>query len=344
MRILGRAAWLLVATTSGLAGATWAEEARPDLPDSVAFRLPDDAGVRHHVAKSAGWLVGHVATISRPVEDDRLRVIAWKDPTLAPEDPNRLAGYLITDALWASRALRPFDPDAAGAMERSLHALGWPGNGLHEVLFHPVDRMLHRPDDADFVHGRSLGVFAIDGGRSVDVRVLGQRWDPDFEAGHPRLFAEHAAYQALHEFWKGDEAAARRRILGIVRDDRATDRDDRIFWDGEAGILVDQAGREDWHRFQRGERPTGRHASFKLGVLLYAIRLTGVEAEVGPPLEGMKRRLWSARREDGGVAHFVEVRRGGQGEPARSGATGEATAIAILSETIQPAVSRRPPR
>jgi hypothetical protein len=274
-------------------------------------------------------------TVVRPGEQPSIRVIAWKDPTLAPGEPKALAGYIITDTLWAAKALKPFHPEAAGEIERGLQLLGWYGNGLHDVLFHPVDRILHRSDDVDPVHGHSLGRFAIEGGRTVDLRVFRQRWDAAYTVGHPMHFAEHAVYQALDDFWKGRISPARRRIRGAIRDDRSTDPNDQIFWDGHAGILVDYVTRADWRRFRIGESPSCRHYSFKLGVLIYAIRLLGMEEEIGPPLMDMKRRLWSAQEEEGGVAHVIEVRRDGQVTPGRRDSTGEASAIAILAETVR---------
>jgi len=298
---------------------------------AVGFRLPDDAEARGRATRAADWLRRHIETIERPGGAEPLRVVAWPDPTLAPDSPGRLAGYLITDTLWAAEALKPFDPEASAGLSRTLDVLGWTGNGLQEVLFRPVARMRHRSDDADPVHGRSLGVFPIEGGRTVDVRVMAQREDPAFEAGHPALFAEHAVYQALHDFWEGRGPEARRRVAGIVRRDAP---DDPIFWDADLGVLVDRASREDWRRLRDGERPTCRVASFKLGVLVYAIRLMGMEAEVGDPLGAIRRRLATAQREDGGYAHFVEVGGDGAATLARSGPTGEATAAAILSETV----------
>jgi hypothetical protein len=74
---------------------------------------------------------------------------------------------------------------------------------------------------------------------------------------------------------------------------------------------------------------------FKLGVLRYAIRLLGMEPEIGPRLGRMKQRLWDSQTESGGVSHFVDAR--GDGGMARGrGPTGEATAIAILAEVVGP--------
>ncbi len=332
----------LMSTCLGLGlglGPVEARQPRAAWTDSVSYRRPDDAGTSARALRAVDWLKRHTVTFARPGEDESIPVIAWKDPTLAPDEPKVLAGYLITDTLWAAKALKPFDPEAAEAMERGLQRLGAYGNGLQDVLFHPIDRMLHRPADVDFVHGHSLGRFPIDGGRSVDVRDFLQKWDAGFEVGHPARFAEHAAYQALHDFWKGRKDQARRRILGIVKDDRGADPDDAVFWDDRAGVLVDYASQKDWLRFQSGASAAYPHCSFKLGVLLYAFRLMGLETDdaIAPRLEKMRRRLWSAQTEEGGIAHFIDVRRDGEVAPRNRGATGEATAIAILSETVEAA-------
>ena len=126
-------------------------------PDAVTYRMPGDAVTKDRVTRSADWLKRHLVSLPRPGDACPIRVIAWKDPTLEPADPKLLAGYAITDTLWAARALTLFDPAAAEEMEQGLRCLGWPGNGLHDVLFHPIDKILHRSADEDIVHGFSLG-------------------------------------------------------------------------------------------------------------------------------------------------------------------------------------------
>jgi len=74
-----------------------------------------------------------------------------------------------------------------------------------------------------------------------------------------------------------------------------------------SGILVDDVNYEEWLGIRRGDKPVCRHFTFKLGVLLYAIRLPGLDLEIGPRLDHLKHRLWGAQTESGGVAHFVEV-------------------------------------
>jgi hypothetical protein len=44
--------------------------------------------------------------------------------------------------------------------------------------------------------------------------------------------------------------------------------------------------------------------------------------------------MWSAQTKSGGVAHFVDVRANGEGTAGRE-PTGEASAIAILAETVE---------
>jgi hypothetical protein len=303
--------------------------------DVVSLRLPEDPVVEDRLKRSAAWLVDHIVTIQAKDDGRPLRVVAWKDPTLEPEDPKLLAGYVITDTLWAAKALKLFDPKASNELEESTQHLGWYGNGLHDVLFHPIDRLRHRPDDPDIVHGHSLGRFPGAGGTIVDLRVARQRWDASFDLGHPALFAEHAVYAALNDFWHGRTGPARRRILDVIADSRKTDTRDRIFWDDGAGILVDHVSYADWLAFRAGKRDVCRHFTFKLGVLLYAIRVMGLEAEIGAPLQTMIRRLWSAQTKSGGVAHFVDAQADGKGTAGRE-PTGEASAIAILAELVQP--------
>jgi hypothetical protein len=283
-----------------------------------------------------------LVSVSYRAGESPLRVIAWKDPTLEPRDPNCLAGYLIDDTLWSAKALKLFDPVAAHEMERSLQRAGWYGNGLHDVLFHPLKRILHCPADSDFVHGYSLGRFPEGGGRMVDLRVFRQKWDAKFDVGHPTVFAEHAVYRAIFDYWQGREDQARRRISDIVCSRSADPKScagDCIIWDRDAQILVDRVNLEEWLAFQKGERPDCRHYTFKLGLLIYAIRLLGMEHELKAPMAGMRQRLWSAQTQGSGVAHFVDVRTGGSAT-AGVGVTGEATAIAILAEAVEASLNR----
>jgi hypothetical protein len=331
-RIVGPSLLLVVS----LLGTEQAPKEKEGVPweDAVTFRMPNDAVTRSRVTRAADWLKGNLVQISRPGEDRRIWVVAWKDPTLEPAIPKLLAGYVITDTLWSAKALKLFDPVAPREMELGMQQLGWYGNGLHDVLFHPLDKILHRPADADFVHGFSLGRFPASQGRTVDLRVFRQKWDAEFNVGHPLLFAEHAVYQAIFEFWQGRKEAARRRIFSVVEDDRTINAHDRIFWDAKAQILVDHVNFDDWLAFRRDARPVCRHYTFKLGVLLYAIRLLGMEEVIGAPLPGMKQRLWSAQTESGGVAHFVDVRSDGRATTGLQ-PTGEASAIAILAEVVE---------
>lgn len=318
----------LAEASAGDKGAIW--------HDTVVYRMPGDELARARAARAAGWLRGHLVAVTRRAGEPPLRVIAWKDPTLEPRNPNCLAGYLIDDTLWSAKALKLFDPVATREMESSLQRAGWYGNGLHDVLFHPLQKILHCPADSDFVHGYSLGRFPAGGERVVDLRVFRQKWDASFDVGHPRLFAEHAVYRAIFDYWQGREDQAKLRIRNIVGPRAAGPEScatDCIMWDRDAQVLIDQVNLADWLAFQKGERDGCRHYTFKLGLLIYAIRLLGMEQELKEPMAGMKQRLWSAQTQSG-VAHFVDVRTGGSAT-AGPGSTGEATAIAILAETIR---------
>ena len=131
--------------------------------------------------RAAEWLERHTLSITRPGDELPVRIIAWKDPTLEPKDLKLLAGYVITDMLWAAKALKPIDWEAAREMESGIRRLGWAGNGLQDVPFHPLDQIMHCPADEDYVHGHSLGRFPANGGRTVDLRVFRQKWDPKFD-------------------------------------------------------------------------------------------------------------------------------------------------------------------
>ena len=56
--------------------------------DVVSFRMPEDAAVKERLQRSARWLVEHIVTIKAHDDGRPLRVIAWKDPTLAPRTPS----------------------------------------------------------------------------------------------------------------------------------------------------------------------------------------------------------------------------------------------------------------
>ncbi len=96
-----------------------------------------------------------------------------------------------------------------------------------------------------------------------------------------------------------------------------------------------ELGHSDWFEFHEGKRATCRLFTFKLGVLLYAIRVMGLEGEIGDRLALMKRRMWSAQTESGGLAHFVDVEADGK-STAGLEPTGESSAIAILAEAVRP--------
>lgn len=334
----GRGGDLAVAGAAG--SETCAEHAtraeQPAWQDAASFRVPREAATKARVDQAAEWLRRHIVRVERPGDKRAISVIAWKDPTLEPNNADVLAGYVITDSLWAAKALKPFDKTASCELEDGIRRVGWYGNGLHDVLFHRVDRLLHCPADEDFVHGHSLGRFPS-GGRVVDLRVFRQRWDATFDEGHPRSFTEHAVYHALYDYWQGRQDEARQRIREAIADRRTTDPQESMFWDNRTGVVVDYVNRGDCRACSQGTKPHCRHFSFKLGVLVYSIRLLGMEQEV--PFARMKERLWSAQLASGGLAHYVDVRPDGTATPGQD-ATGEATAIAILTETIEPLGTR----
>ncbi len=302
--------------------------------------MPKDEVISVAVNNASDWLAAHVRT-GRLTVDDRevlISVIAWKDPTLNPELPNRLAGYAITDTLWASYALTLTQPKIAEELGESLKNIDCLGNSMHEVIWRSVSSIGHKPVDSDLVHGRSIGVMAS-GDRMIDVRTFTVVADREFEVGHPLLFAEHAAYQSLYEFRLGKQESARIRLRSIFQKGIGAARDSNpsenpVRWQHEHGLLVDYVIQPEYSKFKKGESSTCRQYAFKLAVLLYTCRLLGLNSEFPDELDLMHRRLMAAQLPSGGIPHFYDIDSTGTRVMPCPDATGEATAIFMLAETV----------
>lgn len=295
---------------------------------------PENAGARVAVNNASDWLLRHVQTgrLTIDNQEETISVIAWKDPTLNPELPERLAGYAITDTLWASFALTLTQPKVAEELHASLVSLDCLGNSLHEVIWRPMETIAHRPVDLDIVHGRSIGIMPS-GKYTIDVRSFTMNADRDFEIGHTSLFAEHAVYQSLYEFRLGKKDSAKERLRAIVRTSNEGTKQ-QIHWERTKGLLVDYVVEKEFNSLLAGKTKTCRQYSFKLAILLYACRLLGLEREFPEELEGMNQRLQSAQLRNGGVAHYFDVESSSSAVQNCSDATGEATAIFILAQTV----------
>jgi hypothetical protein len=333
--IVGRSALHLILALLMLAGCSRAS----DLP--VRLAQPSNPLRAANIAHAEEWLLAHVerGTLTTSKVDAPVAIVAWKDPSLAPELPDQLAGYAITDTLWAAMALRLNHAPESDELMNTLRRLGVTGNGLHEVLWTRLPEMRHRIIDADPVHGTSLGIARLPDGRSVDVRTFNWRADPAFTRGHPALFAEHAVYQAFFEYWNGDVDAAQARIRRILRPDLSHLGEQQILWDHERGILVDRYTFADWQDFRAGRRMSCANYTFKLALVVYAARLMGMEQEFAPEIARLTERVWEAQLPTGGLAHSAEVYPNGESVPGIH-ATGEATAIGILAAIIQPALAQ----
>jgi hypothetical protein len=303
--------------------------------DPVKFVAPTDEASQMRVSRASDWLVRHLVrgTLSEAPQLGPLTLVAWHDPTLAPNDSRALAAYAITDSLWASRALALHHPAHAAAMTESLSKLDCVRNNLHEVLFEPLHEIHHRSADEDIVHGRLLGTFETNG-RSILVRTFRMRADAEYAKGHPALFAEHAVYQALYEFRRGEAAVAHNRLAAVF--ESPAPGQNVIRWDRARGVLVDYVNAEEYRRFVAREAATCRQYAFKLALLIYAVRLMDLEGVDEAVVLQMRERLWAAQLESGGVPHYYDVSAAGQCLSCPD-ATGEATAIGILSETVAPA-------
>jgi hypothetical protein len=305
-----------------------------------ALTQPEDEETRAAVSKASNWLTAHVRAGRLTVNDREvvISVIAWKDPTLNPELPSRLAGYAITDTLWASYALTLTQPEMAKELKESLQRIDCPGNSLHEVIWRPITSIGHKPVDNDLMHGRSLGIMS-DGDETIDVRTFTVVTDREFEVGHPLLFAEHAAYQSLYEFRLGKQESAKNRLRTIFRKKAEAAKDSNpsenpVRWQHEHGLLVDYVIQPEYSKFKKGESSTCRQYAFKLAVLLYTCRLLGLNSEFPDELDLMHRRLMAAQLPSGGIPHFYDIDSTGTRVMPCPDATGEATAIFMLAETV----------
>ncbi len=303
--------------------------------DLVTFSLQEHGRFTTHVSRASKWLVQHIAhgTLTDAAEIGPLTLVAWYDPTLSPQDKNTLAAYAITDSLWASRALSLQHPSESEAIYESLSRLDCLTNNLHEVLFQRIGRIHHRFDEKDLVHGRLIGTMKCNS-KLLQVRTFRTRYDADYSIGHPALFAEHAVYQALFEFWNGNTEIARQRISDVL--ESSAKKRAAVLWDRERRILVDHVTSKDYARFVAGETQSCRQFTFKLALIVYAVRVMDVSLEDRSILNQMQETVWSAQLASGGVAHFFDTDAGGKITPC-PGATAEATAIAILSQTVVPA-------
>lgn len=302
--------------------------------------FPDDVDTHNAVVSAANWLTKHVRNgkLNREGREYSVSVIAWKDPTLNPERPKQLAGYAITDTLWASYALTLTNPDVAKEIHDSLERLDCLGNSLHEVIWQRIESIRHKPIDPDIVHGKSIGIISS-GDETVDIRTFTLSADRDFEVGHPLLFAEHAAYQSLYEYRLGKEESACNRLRKILQSKQSTAKDDtsaeqHIRWDQNRGLLVDYVTESEYAKALRGDSSSCRQYTFKLAVLLYACERLGLKREFPKELELMHGQLSAAQLPSGGVSHFYDVDVSTKRITPGPDATGEATAIFMLAKTV----------
>lgn len=300
--------------------------------------FPDDVDTHKAVISASSWLTKHVRNgkLHRGGREYEVSVIAWKDPTLNPESPKQLAGYAITDTLWASYALTLTHPEVAKELHDSLDRLDCLGNSLHEVVWQRIESIHHKPIDPDIVHGKSIGIISS-GDETVDIRTFTQSADRDFEVGHPLLFAEHAAYQSLYEYRLGYEESARNRLRKILQSKQSADdtsAEQHIRWDQDRGLLVDYVTESEYSKLSNGETSSCRQYSFKLAVLLYTCERLGLKREFPDELEFMHRQLSKSQLPSGGMAHFYDVDSSTKQIVLGTDATGEATAIFMLAKTI----------
>jgi hypothetical protein len=308
--------------------------------DRVRFeKVSSQSEYHENIEKAIDWLKRHAWDLPLAADNSTVSVIAWYDPTLHPGcDPRAdesshecaFAAYLVTDTLWASKALAPYHPTLAENLHRGLMALKRYGNGLHEVLFHPIEGGLlgHLPKLG--VHGTHIGSCSTSG-RELELRTL----DILPSSLDPTKSCETQVYEALQAFWEGNEETGRERLREVYYGSPG----DSCYWDTVHKVFVDAATLYVAKNLLNCD-PEGScfaNATFKLGVFLYAVRVMGMEAEFAGQLPILEERLWDAQHQDGdmagGMAHLVLYRPGEDPAPL-CGATGEATSIAVLAHTV----------
>lgn len=312
---------------------------------AAAFAIATDERASD-VSRAVDWLRATAVSVRMPGGD--LPLVVWDDPTLHPD---QTVGYLITDTLWAAKALEPYDPELSDSMQRGLLAAGWYGNGLHDTLFHGVSGLAHKPVSDDVVHGTLLNHCAFAGEHvsrhTAQLYVPEVGVDPAWTDGNSSQFIDSAVYTALNDYWHGEDELAKARIRNLITDHRGSGWD-TMFWDNERWVLVDQASRCDYDAVVgtcsaacpactvcTGNNCQLYNASYKLGLVLYAAQIMGLHNErtLAQPLADIEYRLWEGQNENGGLAHLIEYAPNAT-LTNKSAPTGEATAIAILAHSV----------
>lgn len=115
----------------------------------------------------------------------------------------------------------------------------------------------------------------------------------------------------------------------------AADHESPVKWDAKNGLLVDFVNETEYQKFLSKNVESCRQYSFKLATLLYACRLMGLDNEFPAELSMVHQRLLKAQLSTGGVAHFFDVfAERGTVQPCPD-ATGEATAMFVLAESVK---------
>jgi len=298
------------------------------------------------VSRAVDWLRATTSTVRMPGGD--LPLVVWDDPTL---QPHPTVGYLMTDTLWAAKALEPYDPELSESMQRALVLAGRYGNGLHDTLFHGVNGLAHQPASSDVVHGTLLAQCALadDASRAtVQLYAPEVSVDPAWTDGNSAQFIDSAVYTALNDHWHGETERAQARVRSLIIDQRGSGGD-TMFWDNERWVLVDQASRCDYDatvgacsaacpscNVCGGDSCFLYNASYKLGLVLYAAQILSLHEDptLTAALTQMEYRLWEGQHDDGGLAHLTYYWPNAA-LAAKSGSTGEATAVAVLAHSVQ---------
>jgi hypothetical protein len=305
---------------------------------------------REALVQGAQWLADHVVHVETASDTEPLALIAWWDPTLSSNRRDWVA-YTITDTLWAAWALRPFAPELAEHLTRSLDRLHARSNGFMDQPFHLLDEFRLLPTDADRVHGSVLttayadqdeAVSGPERPRQVQVRVM--HFKPASEQENCDIaatFVDPAVYYAFHRFWNGDRDGARRILLRCLDPQAGIP----VRYDQQLGLLLDAADREAHQALSSGDRARMPYAPFKQALFLFAARQMGLVGDGVPEQVAarLEQRILESQTESGAFRHVVFVDQHGArvGPVPAAGGTGESTAICLLA-LLSTAAERAP--
>jgi hypothetical protein len=328
--------------------------------------LTKDTSLDNIMIPALDWLKRNIYRVRIPIgapEDVITSPVAgFYDPTIdqhtaddtttpAPLYNNTRAAYLVSDSLYATEALQPYDPDLSLGLQITLQARGWYGNGLCDVIFRTAQ--LRQEEDtlpfvlagSDPIHGDWVAE-CYNGSVRIEVHTFRMEAVDNYDYNE---WAESAVYQGLY-IWS--PSIITNFINGTAKPGYG--------WDSDNGLLVDGSTDTD----NVGNVGV---ATYKVALLIYA--LTYMDIPQGDPewcdktsnecqnivlqmisrlhqaqIQGDQDCLYDGTGLDhcpdtGGFAHEVFYTKTTSGEATvayKYMATSEATSLAMLAHEINP--------